>query len=156
MIIRDPKHYWVKHFRAKIFFGILISLIPLTLVFTNIFLYAKILIVFISLFSFSIFYILHYKNYKSFCSTLSLPAKKIKINLFEEKVHLDNGVMKIHQIQFCDDATMEKIPCDYSLVQTSNMSNIDCIVFDDDHSKFMSIINADETILIVVKKKPKA
>lgn len=151
MQIKEASHYFNKFFKNKILFSVLISLIPLTLVFTNIFLFAKIAVVFISFIPLTISYFQIYKPYKKFIYTLTFPPKKVKINILHELISIDNQNMKIYQIQFCDDPNSIKYPCEFTHDQISNKSQVECILFDDGKTNYISLLDFDESFMALVR-----
>jgi len=151
MQIKDKKHYFNKFFLRKIYFSALFSLIPATLLFTDIFFYAKIAVVFISLIPLTIAYFQIYKPYKKFIHTLSFPSKKVLINIHHELVSIDNQNMKIYQIQFCDDPQSLKHPCEFTHDQISNKSQVECFLFDDGKTNYISLLNFDESFMALVR-----
>lgn len=151
MHIKNNSHYWNKFFRTKMLVSVFLALIPSVLLFTNIFLYAKIAVFIICLIPFFIAYLLIYSPYKKFINTLSFPSKRTKVNLFKDTVLLNGNRIKMYQLQFCDDPSLNKLPCEFVHITTDDTNNVDCFLLDDGKAKHVSVINDQESIMAIVR-----
>ncbi len=151
MEIKSSKYYWNKFFRTKAIFGIVFALIPLTLLFTNVIMFATVGVVFISFIPLIMSYLLIYSPYKAFIANLQNPAKKVHVNIVKDSVHLNGKTANFYQVQFCDDPSLTYFACEFADVSIDDLKNVECYLFNDGKSIYASLINENETVFLVVR-----
>jgi len=152
MEIKSSEYYWNKFFKERIIKAILIALIPLSLIFTDIFMYAKISLVILIIIP--LFFILRmiYSPYKIFVNSLSIPPKIIKVNIFKKIVPFEGKNSEpYYEVQFCDDPNLTIYKCEFDYIRNMNLIEIECYLFDDGKSNSVTLINENETIFVIVR-----
>lgn len=151
-IVKSNKHYWDKFFKVRFFFTCSISLIPAVLLFTNIFLYAKVAVSFICLIPIIGAYFFTYVPYKKLDELFKFDQEKIKVKVFKEAVMVGDQRGNFYQVQLLQGNIELKHPCEYIHLDLPLNTEIDCHIFQSAGKLNFLLVNEDESLFAIVRR----